>query len=257
MGISAVIITRNEGHIIGKTLQSVRGVADEIIIVDSGSTDDTLDICRQHGARIIETGWDGYGPNKNKGIDAAKNDWILNLDADEVIDEALRTALLVLQPADSAAVFEMRFKNFFLEKWIRHGEWGNDKHIRLFNRERVRWNDQAVHEGLGLPDGATIILLKGWILHYTVHSAAEYEEKTLQYAKLNAQKYFEQKKRGTVIKQYLAPVFSFLKNYFFKLGFLDGKEGLLIARTTARYTYLKYTYLNQMIRQQDTRSKTN
>ena len=248
MYISAVIITRNEGHIIGKTLQSLRGVVNDIVIIDSGSRDHTLEICRNFNANIIETGWGGYGPNKNKGIDAAKNDWILNLDADEVLDDTLRQSLMALKAENPLEVFEMQFTNFFLEKRIRHGEWGRDKHIRLFNRRTIKWNEAAVHENLALPPCTTITLVKGTVLHYTVHSLEEYQQKTISYAMLNAQKYFEQNRKRSVIKLYLAPLFSFLKNYIFRLGFLDGAAGFMIARTTARYTYLKYAYLDEMMR---------
>jgi glycosyltransferase involved in cell wall biosynthesis len=248
MDISVVIITKNEGHIIGKTLQSVQGITTDIVIVDSGSTDDTLEICRQFNANIIETGWNGYGPNKNKGIDAAQYDWILGLDADEMIDDDLKRSILALKPTNTNEVFEMQYKNFFINKWIRHGEWGTDKHIRMFNRRSIRWNEAAVHENLTLGADTTITMLKGSILHYTVHSLDEYEQKTIAYAKLNAQKYFEQDKKAGIFKQYLSPVFSFLQNYIFRLGFLDGAAGFLIAKTTARYTFLKYAYLNEMIR---------
>ena len=249
MVVSAVIITKNEAHIIGKTLQSLQGITDDIIIVDSGSTDNTLAVCRQFNATIIEPGWNGYGLNKNKGITAAKHDWILNLDADEVIDETARQSLLALLLMNNNEVFEFRYKNFFLNKWIKHGEWGTDKHIRLFNRTVIKWNEAAVHENLTINTDTKITLLNGHILHYTVQSLAEYEQKTINYAKLNAQKYFEQGKKRNPVKQYISPVFSFLQNYLFRLGFLDGAAGFQIAKTTARYTFLKYAYLNEMIRQ--------
>ncbi len=246
MNISVVIITRNEAHIIGNTLQSVQGITDDIVIVDSGSTDDTLAIVSGFGAQIIQAAWNGYGANKNMGIKAAKHDWILNLDADEAIDETLKQCLAGLALADSYEVYEIWFKNFFMKKWIRHGEWGTDKHIRLFNRTRVMWNEAAVHENLMLGPETKIRLLPGYILHYTVHSVEDYEQKTVAYAKLNAQKYRAQDKKSGWLKQYLSPVFSFLQNYIFRLGFLDGREGLQIARNTARYTYLKYQYLHEL-----------
>lgn len=246
MDISVVIITKNEAHIIGNTLRSLQGITDDIVIVDSGSTDDTVNICRNFNAHIIEPGWNGYGPNKNIGIAAARHDWILNIDADEALDEQLRQELLELPLQDVNEVFEMRFKNFFMNKWIRHGEWGTDKHIRLFNRKAVTWNEAAVHENLQLGPQIRTRLLTGYILHYTVHSSAEYEQKTIAYARLNAQKYQQQGKKAGWLKRYLSPLFSFIQNYIFRLGFLDGKEGLLIARTTARYTYLKYTYLKEL-----------
>jgi glycosyltransferase involved in cell wall biosynthesis len=116
MEISVVIITKNEAHIIANTLQSLQGLSDDIVIVDSGSTDETVNICKQFNALVIETGWGGYGINKNKGIDAAKNDWILSLDADEAIDEELKQALLRLSLTDNSEVFNIRFKNFYCNK---------------------------------------------------------------------------------------------------------------------------------------------
>ncbi len=248
MDISVVIITKNEAHIIGNTLDSLHGLTDDIVIVDSGSTDDTLAICKKFNANILQPGWNGYGPNKNKGINAAKYDWILNLDADEAIDAELMRSVSQLPLQNKNVVFEMKFKNFFIDKWIRHGEWGSDKHIRLFNRTAVRWNEAAVHENLILGPQTIISPLKGCILHHTVHSLSEYEQKTIAYARLNAQKYFERGKRDNFLRQWLSPVFSFMQNYIFRLGFLDGKEGLLIARTTARYTFLKYAYLKELNR---------
>ena len=247
MEISVVIITRNEAHIIGSTLKSLRGLTDDIVIVDSGSTDDTLNICRGFNAKIIETGWNGYGPNKNIGINAARHNWILNLDADEAIDEELKTAISKLSDPPANELYEMWFKNYFMNKWIRHGEWGSDKHIRLFNRTVVRWNEAAVHEQLMMSEKTTKQILPGYILHHTVHSLAEYEQKTIAYARLNAKKYAEQGKKWQWLRQQFSPVFSFIHNYLVRLGFLDGREGYLIARTTARYTYLKYAFLHELL----------
>jgi len=242
-----VIITLNEGHIIGNTLQSLQGLTDDIVIVDSGSTDDTLEICRCFNAIILQPGWKGYGANKNMGIDAAKHDWILNIDADEAVDEELAKAILELPPDQIDVAYEMRFKNFFMKKWIRYGEWGSDRHVRLFNRTNVRWNEAAVHEKLLMDEQIVKKTLPGHVLHYTVHSLSEYEQKTIAYARLNAMKYAEQGMKKQWLRTYLSPLFSFLHNYFIRLGFLDGREGYLIARTTARYTYLKYAFLNELL----------
>jgi glycosyltransferase involved in cell wall biosynthesis len=248
MKITAVIITKNEAHIIGNTLQSIQGIVDEIIIVDSGSTDHTIAICKKYKAIVLQTTWDGYGINKNKGIDAAKNNWILNVDADEALDPVLRQTIRQLPLDNENVLFEIRFKNFFCGKWIRHGEWGADRHTRLFNRNKVRWDNAAVHELLRVPPKPVFILLKGNILHYTTHSLEEYNQKTRDYAILNAQKYFKQGQKWNPFKQYLSPLFSFMQNYIFKAGFLDGKEGLIIAKTTAYYTFLKYRHLKEMIK---------
>ena len=246
MKISVVIITWNEAHIIGNTLKSLQGVTDDIVIVDSGSTDDTISICKKFSTAIIETGWDGYGMNKNKGIAAAKNDWILNLDADEAVDGELKEALLLLDLQEEDIVYEAQFKNFFCNKWIRFGEWSGDKHIRLFNRKKIQWNDAAVHESLVLTAGIQKRSLKGNILHYTSNSIDDHINKTIAYAKLNAEKYFSQGKRAGFFKLWLAPGFTFIQHYLLLLGFLDGWEGYFIARTTAWYTFLKYSYLKEM-----------
>ena len=246
MNISVVIITKNEAHIIGNTLQSLQPVIRDIVIVDSGSTDNTVNICRQFNAHIIETNWAGYGINKNKGIAAAKNDWILSLDADEAIDEELKRSLQQLSLQNENEVFNIRFKNFFCNKWIRFGEWGFDKHIRLFNRRKVKWNNAAVHENLIFPEGVKVTMLKGNILHYTVQSPQEYADKMTGYSRMNAMKYFESGKKPNFFKLYLSPVFAFLQHYIFRLGFLDGKEGFLIAKTTSMYTFMKYRYLKVM-----------
>ena len=253
MNISVVIITKNEAHIIANTLQSLQAVTNDIIIVDSGSTDETVSICKNFNASIIETDWGGYGINKNKGIEAAKHDWILSLDADEAIDAELQQNLLQLTSVNENEVFNIRFKNFFCNKWIRFGEWGFDTHIRLFNRKKVQWNNAAVHENLVFTDGVTIIKLKGNILHYTVQNLQEYNAKTDYYARMNAKKYFIAGKKPDFFKQYFSSVFAFIQHYIFRLGFLDGKEGFIIAKTTARYTFLKYRYLKEMTKNKSVR----
>jgi glycosyltransferase involved in cell wall biosynthesis len=246
MKISVVIITKNEAHIIANTLQSLQHVTDDIVVVDSGSTDETVAICKKFNATVIETDWSGYGINKNKGIAAAKYDWILSLDADEAIDAVLQQSLLQLALTNSNEVFNIRFKNFFCNKWIRFGEWGFDWHIRLFNRSKVQWNNVAVHENLIFPDDVKVTKLKGNILHYTVQNRKEYDAKTDHYARMNAKKYMAAGKKPRFLKQYLSPVFAFMQHYIFRLGFLDGVEGFIIAKTTARYTFLKYRYLKEM-----------
>lgn len=246
MDISVVIIAKNEAHIIANTLQSLQPVFGDIVVVDSGSSDETVQICKQYGATVLETDWKGYGINKNKGIAVAKNDWILSLDADEAIDEELRLSLQQLSSGNEKEVFNIRFKNFYCNKWIRYGEWGFDKHIRLFNRRQVQWNNAAVHENLVFPPGVKISQLKGNILHYTVQDQEEYAEKTRNYARMNAKKYFDAGKKDNFFKEYFSPVFAFIQHYVFRLGFLDGPEGFIIAKTTARYTFLKYRYLKDL-----------
>jgi glycosyltransferase involved in cell wall biosynthesis len=241
--VSVVIIAKNEAHIIGQTLLSLQGLTNDMVVVDNGSTDNTEAICKQMGAVVISTVWQGYGPTKNMGIKAAKYDWILSLDADEAIDETLKAAIKNINTADEQKVYNLNFKNYFCGKWLKYGEWGSDRHIRLFNRRLVQWDAAVVHEQLQLPPQAAIINLPGNVLHYTVNSMQDYMEKTERYARLNAAKYFEQGNKGSFVKRWLSPSFSFIQNYILRLGFLDGREGYITAKTTARYTFLKYAYL--------------
>jgi hypothetical protein len=134
-------------------------------------------------------------------------------------------------------------------KHLRWGEWGGDKHIRLFNRQVVKWDEAIIHESLQIPPTATVVQLKGHVLHRTMKDTVEYSQKMVNYALLNAEKYHRQGKRATWLKRFLAPPFSFFKYYIFQLGFLDGWEGLLSARMTAFYTFLKYARLHELWRE--------
>lgn len=245
--LSVIIITKNEAHIIGTTLQSLQGVSDDIIVVDSGSTDGTIAICKKFNTTIIETTWDGYGANKNKGISAAKHEWILSLDADESLDPTLRQEIINLRPQDEHTVYKFRFQNFFCGKRIRFGVWASDYHIRLFNRNTVQWNTAEVHESLTFPADVKRVLLKGNVLHYTVSSISDYTSKMIGYARLSAEKYHQQGKKPGFLKLYISPHFNFIKHYFIRFGFLDGWEGFLICKTFSWYSFLKYIFLREMI----------
>ena len=253
--ISVVIICKNEEDHIGRCLQSLSGLTDDIVVLDNGSADNTKNIIRAAGVRLIEEPWEGFGKTKNKATTFAKYNWILNLDADESIDSELKTSLLTLALDDQKEVYEIKFKNFLGEKRLRFGEWGGDKHIRLFNRSVVNWNDAIVHEGLLLPPGTKIKKVEGAILHRTAKNTAEFAEKMLRYALLNAEKYFEQEVTSSWINICAAPVFSFLKYYIFKLGFLDGLAGFVCARMGAYYTFIKYARLLELNKAKSQKSK--
>lgn len=249
--ISIVIITKNEAHIIEQTLKAITTISNDVIIVDSGSTDATVRICKQYQCNVIETTWDGYGSNKNKGIAAAKNDWILSLDADEVPDEILCSSLQQLELSNPNIAYTLKFHNYFCCKKIRYGVWGSDYHVRLFNRSHVSWNNDEVHESLQFPQQIKIVRVKGAVQHYTVNNLHDYIEKTTRYAESSAAKYYSKGKKAGVVKLYFSPAFTFLKHYFFRLGFLDGWEGFMICKTNAWYTFLKYSFLHEL------NSKTN
>lgn len=253
--ISVVIICKNEEEEIGRCLRSLEGLTDDIVVLDNGSVDDTKSIVRKAGARLIEGHWEGFGRTKNRATSLAKHNWILNLDADESIDQELKRALSDLELSNEGEVFEIKFKNFLGNKYLRFGEWGNDKHIRLFNRNKVRWNDARVHEGLLLPPDIRVRAIKGFIIHYTVKNVAEFADKMLRYALLNAEKYAELGKKSSWINIYAGPLFSFIKYYIFKLGFLDGWAGWVCAKMTSYYTFVKYARLLELSKEKGIVSK--
>ena len=244
--ISVVIVCKNVANVIGETIDSFDGLTDDIIVYDNGSKDGTQEIIRKSNAKLFEGSWDGFGKTKNKANELAKYDWILSLDADEAIDVKLKNNLIQLDLAGEKVVYELKFKNFFGEKWLRFGEWGTDKHIRIFNRKQIKWNDAEVHEALLLTGGVKVKTVKGNVLHKTAPDSITYENKMKRYAQLNAKKYFQQGKKSNGLQIYLAPAFSFIKNYIFKLGFLDGKEGFDCARINALYTFIKYKKLRKL-----------
>ena len=244
--ISVVIICRNEAGTIGQTLDSLAGLTDDIVVYDSGSTDGTQDIAADKGARVVSGEWKGYGLTKRSATEHARHDWILSLDADESLSPELKEELSRLDLADERTVYLLRFLNFLGNRPLRFGEWGGDRHTRLFNRKQVHWDDAPVHESLVIPAGMKTRVLKGRVFHYTARSLGQYEAKLRAYAELNAEKYRGQGRRVSWLRQTLSAPFSFVNNYIFRLGFLDGKEGFLCARMTARYTALKYARLKEL-----------
>jgi glycosyltransferase involved in cell wall biosynthesis len=249
--VSIVIITKNEADIIACCIQKARLITDDIVVIDNGSTDETLDIAYTNGCRVYEKTWDGYGANKNKGVEAAKYNWILSIDADEVPDDELIRSLHKLELNNPGVVYDIKFRSYFGKKPIRFGSWGRDHHIRLFNRNLVKWSETMVHETLVLPEGIQTEKISGYLHHYSVKDIREYDDKASYYAKLSAKKYFNTGKKANAIKLYISPIFGFLKNYIIYLGFLDGREGWDIAKTTVKNTRRKYFYLSQMENKQN------
>lgn len=245
--LSVVIICKNSSGVIGKTLESFAGLTDDVVVYDNGSTDDTPAMVKEHGANFFTGSWEGFGKTKNNANGLAKYDWILSLDADEGIDDELKNALLALSLTNEKQVYNLSFRNFVGDKYLKYGEWGKDFHIRLFNRQQVQWNDAPVHEELIFPEDVQVQKLKGYVLHRTTNNFQEYEKKMEGYASLNAEKYFKQGKKVGWGKEWLSAGFSFLQNYIFRLGFLDGKDGYSCARINARYTFLKYKKLKELV----------
>ncbi|MBK5272941.1 MAG: glycosyltransferase family 2 protein [Bacteroidia bacterium] len=247
--LSVVIVCKNEADKISRVLQSLEGLTDDIIIYDTGSTDATLEIVRQHRVSIYKGLWEGFGKTKKIATALAKYDWILSLDGDESIDPELKQSLLSIELNNIKNVYELRFKNFLGNKYLKYGEWGSDKHTRLFNRKTVNWDDAAVHEQLILSKEINLKKLKGYVLHQTAKNIKEYASKMVEYAMLNAEKYYHHGKKASWFKIYMAPGFNFINYYILKLGFLDGHDGYICAKVTAQYTFLKYIRLKELEQQ--------
>lgn len=247
--LSVVIIAKNEAHVIAQTLQSIQTLTDDIIVCDTGSTDATIPISKKNKASVIELNWKGYGATKNEANDRAAYDWILQLDADEVVDAELLQSLAELTLEDKHTVYCSGLKNYYAGRYLRYGSWRNVQRVRLFNKQVAHWSTDEVHEQLILAETVQKKFLKGFIHHYTYQSVEEHERKIEDYTTLDAQKMYNRGIKPGFIKLYLGPKFTFIKNYFFRLGFLDGYYGFIAARLSGKHSYLKYKKLKDLYRQ--------
>lgn len=245
MTLSVVIITCNEEANIGRTLQSVQPLVrdgrGEIIVVDSGSTDQTAEIARAQGAKVFVEPWKGYAAQKNSAIVKATGDWILSLDADEEVEADLSveiSALLHGARNDPKGFFLPR-QNFFLGRWIKHGGFWPDPKLRLFQRGAGAFADSRVHETVKVQ--GTTAHLKGALIHHSYPTLSDFIDHMNRYSSLGAEMSSERGHTGfSFINIVLRPIFTFLYNYFFRLGFLDGRAGLLLHLYHAAYVSWKY-----------------
>ena len=276
MLLSVVIITFNEEANIGRLLASVQPlVADgkgEIIIVDSGSTDRTVEIAKSYGTKVFVEEWKGYAAQKNSAIDKATGDWILSLDADEEVDTELLHQLLgdgkpVLdsatgypwcltlragrpRPQGAADGFFILRKNYFMGRWIKQGGFWPDPKLRLFRRERGKFEDRAVHEDAHV-EGHTAVMPYGALIHHSYPTLADYIEHMNRYSSLGAEMVAAKGKVSFRFRNIvLRPWLTFIYNYFFRLGFLDGREGLLLHLYHAVYVSWKYAKAWELSRSQ-------
>jgi glycosyltransferase involved in cell wall biosynthesis len=240
MTLSAVIITKNAASQLGECLKSV-AFADEILVVDSGSSDGTRDVAKAHGARVVEHAWLGFGAQKQFAVGAAAHDWVLCVDADERVSPMLRDAIARELAAPRARVYALARCNRFLGRWLRHGEGYPDWSVRLFHREHARWSDDPVHEKV-LSD-ASPARLSGDLLHDSAETLEGYLDKQNRYTTLQAQSLRIAGRRATVLHLALAPAFRFLKFYVLRLGFLDGAPGLVHIVIGCMNSFNKYAKL--------------
>lgn len=241
--ISAVIITKNEERNILRCIDSLKEVAEEIIVVDDHSTDNTVAICQSAGVKVISQSWLGFGAQKNLGNHQASHDHILSIDADEALDPELINAILAEKKKGLKGVYKFSRLSNYYGRFIRHGAENPDVKVRIFNRKEVRWGLQRVHETLEIPPGTPETKLKGWLLHYPYYKFSEHHRKLESYTTLTALEYFEKGKKASLHKIIFSPWVAFMQAYFFKLGLLDGLHGFILAVMRAHASFTRYVKL--------------
>ncbi len=249
--LSVVVITRNEKKNLRRCLQSVKW-ANEIVVVDSQSTDGTLDIAREFGAKIYSPVWRGFGPAKRAGVEKATAEWVLSLDADEELSEELSVQIQqVIQDDSNVTGYYIRRKTQFLGRWIMHCGWYPDYILRLFRKSAGNVNEAEVHEKVVVK--GRVERLEGEILHYSYPDLEHYFRKSNQYTSLGAQQAFAAGKKSGLFALVIKPPVSFITHYLLKRGFLDGIEGFVLSVLSAFAVFVKYAKLRELYRQQKER----
>jgi len=235
--VSIVIVTKNEEANIEAALDSVKDAA-EIVVIDSFSSDRTVEICRKYTDKVFRKEWEGYARQKQAAVDLAADPWVFILDADERFTPELKAEIINAIEENRHDGFYVPRKNFFMGRWIRHGGWSPDYTLRLFRKNAGRVEDREVHEKVVV--NGSVSYLKNPLVHYTYNSVSDYLKRLDSYSTLAAK---ELKKTGVTpnaLDFLIRPPFTFIKMFFFRLGFLDGRYGLVLAVLYSYYTFLKY-----------------
>ena len=243
--LSVVLIAQDAALQLEECLASA-AFADEIVLVDSGSTDATRDIAQRHGARVVAKQWLGFGRQKQFAVEQARHDWVLCLDADERVSPQLRASIERALAAPAAPVYRMARCNRFLGRWLRHGEGYPDWSPRLFNRRSARWSDDPVHEKVLY--AVTPGTLQGDLLHESAEDLVRYLDKQNRYTTLAAEQLYERGRSAGAFDLLASPVVRFFKFYVLRLGFLDGLAGLVHIGIGCMSSYLKYAKLIELRR---------
>jgi glycosyltransferase involved in cell wall biosynthesis len=255
--ISACVIAKDEADRIGPCLESLR-FCDEVVVLDSGSTDGTQDIVRRMGVRLVETDWPGWIAQKNRAVDAAQHDWILSLDSDERLDPPLRAELERIRalhdPSDGTVAYEMTRKVHYLGRWILHGGWYPEWRVRLFDRRRARWGGMDPHDRVE-PRGEVVRIATGNIEHYTYRSISDHLARLNRFTSVAAKELFDRGRRARAWSLLMRPPWHAFQAYVLKAGFLDGVPGLVMAVLRGVYSFLKYAKLWEMTRVEAARTR--
>lgn len=254
VNLSVIIITKNEEHCIGNCLKSVSW-CDEIIVVDSGSTDNTIEICRKFTDKIfINNNWQGFGYQKNLALAKATGTWILSIDADEQVPIVLKREIEQVINNSELSAFRIPRLSNYCGKWMRHSGWFPDYIIRLFKRNHANFTNDLVHEKVQV-DNNKIGTLQTSLLHNSFSSLEEVLDKVNSYSSANAQMHYERDKQSSLKQAILHGLWAFIRTYILRAGFLDGREGFMLAVSNAEGTY--YRYLKLMYLQENAKNKRN
>lgn len=244
--ISAVIITYNEELFIDKCLASLVGVADEIIVVDSFSTDRTEEICRKYNVRFVQHKFEGFRDQKNYALKLATHNNILSLDADEALSDKLRESILAVKGNWKYVGYKFNRRNNFCGTWIRFSEWYPDKQLRLFFADHGRWGELNLHEKFLLSNGAKVGKLEGDLLHWPFSSLQDHSDKMKKYSQIGAVEFHKAGKKANILTPYIHLIWGFFRSYIIRGGFLDGRNGYRICSLYAKSSYEKYKKLREL-----------
>ena len=246
--ISAVIIVKNEEQNIARCLKSISWV-EEIVVLDTGSTDETVNICKNFGAKVYYLDqWEGFGKAKQQAVDLATFDWILSIDADEEISPELADSIQqVLKNPSEENGYRIKRQTWFLNRWIKHCGWNKDYPLRLFRKSKGRFNDNLVHESVQLQGKCGV--LKTILKHYSYPTLDSHQEKLVFYARLWAEQKYEQNKQDNPCNAFFQAIFNFFSMYILKLGFLDGSAGFILCYNSTFSVWYKHIKLWELHQQ--------
>jgi glycosyltransferase involved in cell wall biosynthesis len=245
--VSVVVITFNEEDNIERCLLSVQDIADEIVVVDSLSTDKTKEICLRLGVKFIEQPFLGYVEQKNKALEHCQYPHVLSLDADEALSDQLKASILKAKENWTSDGYEFNRLTNYCGKWIRHTDWYPDRKLRLFDKRKGKWEGINPHDKYMLQPGCPQSFLKGDLLHYSFPSIDDHLDVVKKFTSIMAKESFDKGKKVNGISLYFSPFWKFIKSYFIRLGFLDGYYGFVVSMISAHATFIKYVKIKELI----------